>query len=509
MMNVDAQSTAELPRLVVNILVDQLRADYLETFSPLYGEDGFKRLMTEARFYADSQQPFVDADCASAAATLVTGAVPRDHGIPSKTWLSRQTLQPVYCVDDTRYKGVETFDQSSPNYLLTSALSDELKQATARKSLVYSIAPERDVAVLMAAHVADGAYWIDDQTGAWCSSSFYGKLPSWIATYDRSEPLSRRIGHITWESVFDNAYPSFLYYHALNDASDKDFKHTFSGDRRYREFKSSALVNDEVANLAEACLTGSLVGRDALPDLLCLGFYAGTFDHQSVARYPSELQDTYVRLDRALAKLFAAIDRHIGMRQVLVVVSSTGYDDAAESPTIAAGTFNMQRASMLLNMFLAAKHGQAQYVEATYDKQIYLDHKLIEQRQLHLNDILVESEEFLTQMEGVRDVFSLRSLVAGAHSTSLDDLRNAWAPTRWGDLIIEVHPGWTLTTEQGVERVDRGHPYIAYPLFFLGADVNAERINTPVSMAAIAPTLARCLRIRAPNGSRTAPLVLK
>ena len=199
MMNVDAQSTAELPRLVVNILVDQLRADYLETFSPLYGEKGFKRLMAEARFYADSQQPFVDADRASAAATLVTGAVPRDHGIPSMTWLSRQTLQPLYCVDDTRYKGIETFDQSSPNYLLTSALSDELKQATARKSLVYSIAPERDMAVLMAAHVADGAYWIDDQTGSWCSSSFYGKQTPDGKTIGNSTDLAMYLlekGHV-------------------------------------------------------------------------------------------------------------------------------------------------------------------------------------------------------------------------------------------------------------------------------------------------------------------------
>ena len=509
MMNVDAQSSPELPRLVVNILVDQLRTDYLEAFAPLYGEDGFKRLMTEARFYADSQQPFVDADRASATASFVTGAVPRDHGVPSLSWLSRQTLQPVYCVDDTRYKGVETTDKSSPNYLQTSALSDELKQATARQSLVYSIAPERDMAVLLAAHVADGAYWIDDQTGSWCTSSFYGKMPSWASLYQSREPLGRRLGHLTWESVFDNAYPSFLYYHALSDANAKDFKHTFSGDRRFREFKTSALVNEEVISFAEACVTGTAVGRDALPDMLSIGLYAGTFENQSIARYPSELQDTYVRLDRMLAKLFTVLDRQVGRQNMLIVVASTCYDNAAEAPTIAAGTFNMQRASMLLNMFLSAKHGQAQYVEATYDNQIYLDHKLIEQRQLHLNDVLGESEEFLTQMEGVREVFSQRSLVAGAHATALDALRDAWAPTRWGDLLVEMHPGWTLVTEQGVERVDRGHPYIAYPLFFIGAGVQAEHITTPVSTAAVAPTLARCLRIRAPNGSRAAPLVLK
>ena len=142
--SVDAQNSSELPRIVVNIVVDQLRTDYLEAFAPLYGEDGFKRLMAEARYYRDCQQPFRSADRASGAACISTGAIPFDNGVPALSWLSRQTSQPVFCVDDPQYAGHQTYEKSSPSRLLTTTLSDELEMATGKLSMVYSIAPERE-----------------------------------------------------------------------------------------------------------------------------------------------------------------------------------------------------------------------------------------------------------------------------------------------------------------------------------------------------------------------------
>ena len=169
----------------------------------------------------------------------------------------------------------------------------------------------------------------------------------------------------------------------------------------------------------------------------------------------------------------------------------------------------MQRASMLLNMYLAALYGQAQFVEATYNQQIYLDHKLIEQKQLNLNEVLARAEEFLSQMDGVRDIFTSQRLALGAWVKGLDRIRSGWNSARSGDILVEVNPGWRIVSEQNTEYVNQGEPYLSYPLFFMGADVSTERIVSQVSTAAVAPTLSRCLRIRAPNGSREMPLVIK
>ena len=219
LVSLDAQASAEQPRLVVHILVDQLRTDYLEAFTPLYVEGGFKRLMSEGRYYTDAQQPFSPVDRASAAATVMTGTTPSDHGIPSLKWLSRETLQPVYCVDDPKYKGLQTTDASSPKHLMTTTIADELEVTTGQFAVSYAIAPDRDVAVLLAGHVSDGAFWISDHTGSWCGTSYYGDYPSWASVYERMEPLSGRIGSMTWKPIYDTGKAAFIRHNgAVEDA---------------------------------------------------------------------------------------------------------------------------------------------------------------------------------------------------------------------------------------------------------------------------------------------------
>ena len=522
-MSVDAQQAPELSRIVVNILVDQLRTDYMEAFAPLYGEGGFKRLMAEARYYSDAQMPFRQPDRASAAACVSTGAVPFVNGIPAMSWLSRQTLQPVYCVDDARYKGLQTDERTSPTYLLTTTVADELKLATARRALVYSIAAERDMAVLMAGHVADGVFWLNDRDAAWSGTSYYGEMPSWVSYHNSSSPIASRLKKLEWEPVYEGAYESFHYFHSNAEAKAKPFNHKFKGDRRIREFKQSGLVADEVADLVERCLESTAIGRDATPDLLCVGLYAGGFDGQDVATAPAELQDTYVRLDSALARVINKVEKTVGRGRAIFVVTSTGYSttDAAtagyEQIGMTPSTFSMERASLLLNMYLSAIHGQAQYVTTTRDSHIYLDAKLIEQRQLHMSDVLARCEEFLSQMAGVRAVFTANELVLANGDNSIAALshntlmatRNGWAPARSGDIIVEVMPGWNVECQNPRTYIEPGQAHTAFPLFVLGPDVTSQRITTPVATTVIAPTLAACLRIRAPNGSTEAPLTLK
>lgn len=167
-----AQEVPAVPKLVVGLTIDQLRMDYVEAFSAMYGERGFKRLWKEGRIYRNAEYNFVDVDKASAVTTIYTGANPYVSGIVGEAWMDRATLQVINCVDDTNFMGIYTSESTSPARLKVSNLSDELTIATQGVAEVYSIAPTREMAVLSAGHASKGAFWINDDTGKWSGSSW-------------------------------------------------------------------------------------------------------------------------------------------------------------------------------------------------------------------------------------------------------------------------------------------------------------------------------------------------
>lgn len=504
----EAQATgAGVPRVVVNILIDQLRTDYLNAFMPLYGQDGFVRLLKEGRVYQQGEYPQYRPDRASAAATLATGTTPYNHGIVGMKWLDRETLRPVYCVDDKRYAGLQTSDNSSPTYLGVSTVGDELKVASEGKSLVYAIAPYRDAAVLSAGHAADGAIWIDDRTGQWCSSSYYGgTLPSWAAVLN-SRSLNERLKTLVWKPSSD-LVGNFSYF--LSGGMKKPFSHKFVGPNRFVSFKTSGLVNEEVVKAANQCVSGTLIGNDATTDYLALTLYAGNIDHKTVSESPMELQDTYVRLDQALAQLIKSVEHKVGRDNALFVVTSTGYADEETADLskyrIPTGEFDVERAGALLNMYFVAVYGQGQYVESTFGTQLYFNHKLIEQKQINLAEMLERAQDFLLQLSGVKDVYTSSRLLQGAWTPGISRMRGGYNPRYSGDVLIEVAPGWHYVNPSTHEDQLVRESYIPFPIIFLGEGFNAETIETPVTIDYIAPTLSKAMRIRAPNACSVAPL---
>lgn len=506
-LNAEAQTSPEVPRLVVNIIVDQLRSDYLEAFSPLYGDEGFNRLMTEGRFYSRAEYPYSRPDRASAIASLMTGATPYEHGVVAQQWLNRSTLQPVFCVDDSKVDGLFTTEKSSPAALGVSTISDELKVSTEGKALVYALAPFRDAAILSAGHAADGAFWINDQTGQWCSTSYYGTYPAWAQLYEDGQSLRSRIKNILWEPS-SGLVGNFNYF--VSGGTRTPFKHKYTGDNKFVDFKASALVNEEVNRFARQCLLTTDVGADAVTDFLSLTYYAGNYQHKGVDVCPIEMQDTYVRLDHCLAELMKFVEDKVGRNRVLYVLTSTGCSDLeAEDVSryrIPTGNFSITRAQLLLNMYLVAVYGQGQYVETAMDNQIYLNLKLIENRALNLTEVLERCQDFLMQLDGVRDVFTSQRLSLGGGSPVISKMRNAYNPRCSGDIMIQVAPGWHIVNENThTDRLVR-ESYMGFPLIFYGCNVERETITTPVTVDHLAPTLARCLRIRAPNACSVAPL---
>lgn len=504
----EAKESFDAPRLVVNITIDQLRSDFMEAFMPLYGERGFKRLMREGCFCTRGEYPFVGPDRASAVASIHTGASPYEHGIIGNYWMDRNSLRPVSCVSDAGYETLPVGSVSySPALLKTSTLSDELKLATDGAALVYSVAPEYDAALLSAGHAADGAYWLSDESGQWCTSSYYGTYPDWIYRNDSVLSLAENLKHTTWEPL-NKEVASYNYL--IGSVPEKTFSYNFKGNDRFVLFKTSGLINASVCDFVRTCLSNTLMGQDEITDLLSVTLYAGGYDRQLPADYPMEYQDTYVRLDQQLGALIDDLERRFGPDRVLFVVTSTGYF-VPEKPNLSkfripTGLFSMKKASALLNMYLMAVYGPGQYVETTYNSEIYLNKKLIEDKQLYYTEILQRSQDFLIQLEGVQDVFTSNQVTVGAWSPKAERIRNSYHPRRSGDLFIDVSSGWRLETENQSEPVLIREAYINFPLFFLDCHIKNKVIETPVTVDCIAPTLAQFMRIRAPNACSAFPL---
>lgn len=505
--NLNAQTAQPVPRLVVSIAIDQLRTDYMEAFSTLYGASGFNRLLRDGRSYTDVTYPFAYVDRASAVACLVTGTTPYDNGIVGCRWLERKTLRPVFCVDDPEVQGWNSSAHYSPACLNVSTTADELKVATGGRAMVFSVAPEAETAILGAGHAADAAFWIDDASGQWSGTSYYGSFPDWALRYDSGNRLASRVGDMVWEPM-SPIIGSFNFFATPN--SDNTFKHKFNGTSRFRDYKSSALVNDEVNRFVQHCLNTTQMGADKVTDYLFVSYYAGTYCRKPVGESAIELEDTYVRLDQKLAELMTMLDKKVGAGRYLLVVTSTGCQETESNELdkyrIPSGTFSISRASSLLNMYLSAIYGTDRYVEAEFGSQLFLNQKLIEDKQLNLSDVLTRSEAFLIQMAGVKDVFTSQRLALSSGMPGIRRIRDSFNQMRSGDIFVQVTPGWRTINEQTGEQSHERASYVGFPLFFFGSNVRPETVKTPVTVDCVAPTVARFMRIRAPNACESAPL---
>ena len=481
----------QVPKLVVNITIDQLRSDFLEAYAPLYGPDGFRKLMEQGRIYENVTYPLIQADRASAISTILTGTVPYYHSIVGQQWINRETLRPQQCTEDIRQNGTP-----SPAHLAVSTLGDELKVASEGKALVFAIAPFADAAILSAGHAADEALWMDEQTGQWKTSQYYSNEQKTIhLDYNNLNNLGKAINKLRWTP--------------LGQEKVFDFRHIFKGHKKFQEYQTSGLINAHVTDLALACVRQKGLGSDEITDLLCLTYYAGPFNHQPVTECQLELKDTYLRLDQTISTLISQLEEQIGQKQILFVVTSTGYADPEHTDyaryRIPTGTFYINRAAGLLNMYFGATWGQGRYIETYTDNQLYINRKLLEQKRISLTDFCQRAREFLLQMEGVRNVYTFLQLL-GENNSEIAKVRNGFHPQHNGDILIEVNPGWHLQNEDtGEDRVSQTSA-IPFPVILYGTDIEAGKVTTPVTTDRIAPTISRTIRIRAPNACTSEPL---
>ena len=446
------------PRLVVNVSIDQLRSDYVEAFSNFYSKYGFKRLMEEGLVYDGATYPFFPVDCSSASASISTGTTPFFNGVIGDSWLDRSSLQPTGSVDDGH-------GNYSADKIRTSTLGDELKVSSNGKALVYSFAADSKSAILLAGHAADGCYWLDND-GLWTTSSYYEKsLPKWVRLY--------------------------------NEGFGAQYKK-----------QKNRQDNDNVVDMVLAALSSTDIGKDDVSDMLNITLSATKTDGRQVRNWREEMQSVYQQLDYTIGRLINSIEKRINLQQVLFVVTSTGYDE--ERPTdlskyrIPTGTFYINRTASLLNMYLGAIYGSGKYVEQEYGNAIYLDHRLIEQKRISMPELLSRSQEFLMQSAGIADVYTSERLLSG--NDDVQKIRAGYNPIISGDILINVAPGWRLLNENTQQTSMSRAGVVPFPIIFFGDGVKHDRVKDPVTVDRIAPTIAKTIRIRAPNACRVAPL---
>lgn len=506
------QARAERPRLVVGIVVDQLRTDYIEYLQELFGEKGFRKLMKDGAYMRDVNFGVPGLDKASGTALVYTGAYPAMTGVPAASYFDHTSKTRRPALFDSKSVGNYTDETYSPTPLRLSTISDEIAVEGAGLNVIYSLATDPQQAIIMAGHAGNSAVWLNPNTGKWATTTYYKDVPGVINTLNYGRSIASRIDTMQWKPAKDIASYPGLPAHKRK----MPFKHVFpSSDRNlYQMFSATPLANEEVTDVAIDYLKDlSLGSRGDAIDMLNIGLSAAPYKYVSDGDFRAELADSYVRLDSQLEKLFDAIDRYVGLSNTLIFLTGTGYyDDAVADDSqyrIPAGQFSTRRAVSLLNAFFSAKYGNGDYVDAIHDSHLFLDHKQIEAAGLDPRVLAEESRDFLCRMSGVSTAYTVADILR-ADSPQTKALRLTIDPKTAGDVFVEFNPGWDVAYDiyYPEHTVSTRTATAVTPAFIMAPGVAPETIGTPVDATTLAPTLSRILRIRSPNGAKEKPLLL-
>lgn len=512
-INVMLSADPSRPKIVVGIMVDQLRTDYIESLQNLFGEKGFKKLMKDGAFLRNVDFKVNGLDKASGTAMVYTGGYPRQNGVASAMVYDPERQQMVAALNDPATIGNFTTETYSPAGLRLSTVSDEIAIDGAGVAAVYAIAPDAQQAIIMAGHAGNSAFWIDDNTGKWATTTYYRDVPRSITQRNYNHSISARIDTMQWRPALPlSSYPGLPAQKRMYD-----FNHKFSiADRNvYRTYAGSPLVNTEVTDVAIDYLKDLNLGRrgDAI-DMLNVAYTAAPFKAVKDGDFRLELEDSYVRLDGQLTRLFDAIDKYVGLDNAFIYLASTGYydDSVVDDPKyrVPTGVFSVKRALSLLGSYLSAKYGNGSYVDTYSNGHIFLDRKQIEQHQLKLDEVAQAARDFLVRMSGVSDAYTMGDIMSSA-LPAMESMRLGSDPKTGGDVVLEFNPGWSVVDDTrfpNETQVVRSHAVLS-PAFLMGAGVRPQTIDTPVDATAIAPTVTQVLRIRSPNGAASKPLPLR
>lgn len=509
----------ERPRLVVGIVVDQMRPDYLEKFQHRFVKGGFKRLMNEGFQFTQCHINYFPSYTAPGHASIYTGTTPSIHGIVANEWYERRIEDTLYCVYDNRVNPVGTENietgRMSPANLYVNTMTDELRMATEFKSKTFGVCIKDRGSILPAGKNPNGAFWFDRKSGNFISSSYYGNdLPEWLKQFN----LRKRPDYFLTQN-WSSLYPVSTYLYPEDNSpyegllSDKEaqpvFPHQLPAIRKegYDILVSTPFGNTLTRELAEETILQEKMGSDTIPDFLALSFSSTDYIGHLYGINSVEIEDTYLRLDRDLELFFNFLDAKIGKGKYLVFL--TADHGAAHNAhylndhKIPGGLFNPKEFRDALVKDIKVKYNRQDLIAFYDNQQVYIQFPPENECDLSLFALPAVVGDLAKVYPGVDAIFMAEGLQSRAPKDGIEAMyARGFRPERCGDVFLHLKAGWYESSRKTGTTHGSVHPYDTHiPLIFMGWGVKSGKSTESVSITDIAPTISQLLKIQAPSGT--------
>ena len=518
--------TRPTPKLLVGIMVDQMRPDYLTRFSPEFGPDGFNRLLREGFQCRNTHYNYIPTVTGPGHSIVYTGTTPRYHCIVGNSWYDRRLRHDVYCTDDTTAQLVGTTTKGmgvSARNQLSTTLGDELKMTYGGRSKVLALSLKDRASALPAGHMADGAFWLDVNTGDFISSTFYmTKLPAWVTEFN-AQKKADAYRQQTWSplksaSAYLNSLPdSNRYERIFKGKTAATFPYDLSklapqNPPAYESMYTSPFGDNLLTDLALAALKNTDLGRDDVPDLLAISYSSPDAVGHTFGPLSKEENDLYLRLDLEIARLLKALDQAVGKGNYTIFLTA---DHGASEVTryladhqLPVGTFDRRGTYQAAGAYLAAQFGPGQWLEKEINNSYHLNRPLLAQRKIELAHAQQVLAEFMREQPGIAQVNTTTQLLNGGYTTGLEArlVASLYYP-RYGDVRYELLPGWTGDIGVGASH-GTGYAYDSHvPLLWWGMGIPAGVSYAPHTITDIAPTAAMIVNSKLPSACTGQPIV--
>ena len=517
------------PKLVVGIVVDQMRYDYLTRFYDRFGDGGFKRMINEGFNCKNNHFNYIPTKTAAGHASIFTGTTPKYHGVIGNDWFDKELKKTVYCTGDEMMQPIGTtskYGKMSPHRMKVTTFADENRLFTQMRGKTIGVSIKDRGAILPAGHTANAAYWFHGRDeGNWITSSFYiNALPKWVNDFNASGITKSYLK--VWNTLYDiNTYtesgkdlstfeegfkgkdtPTFPY----------DLNEINSENRGYDILKSTAYGNSLTTDFALAALDGEQLGKDNITDVLTLSFSATDYVGHNFGVISKEIEDTYLRLDKDLERFFKALDAKVGVGEYTVFLTADHgapyVPDYLLSVKVPAGLFDLNKMKADLNTLLEAKYGVSSLILSTINNQIFLDHDKINAENLNLEaikNVLVKKILAYKLIDKVYLDSEVKNHSNGNSAQIEDLLNNGYNQKRSGDILLVTDPSVfkdTFWNRQGTDH-GTGFSYDTHvPLLFFGKGIKHGETLQNTNITDIAPTISALLRISFPNAAIGQPL---
>lgn len=511
------------PKLIVGIVVDQMKYDYVFRYWDKLGNGGFKRLMNEGMFCKETHYNYVPTYTGPGHAAIYTGTTPSTNGIISNDWFMRDSNRTIYCTEDKAVFAVGTKDslgigKMSPHNLLTTTVGDELKISNNFKSKVIGVALKDRSAIIPAGHSADAAYWWDATSTNFISSTHYLKtLPKWALDFNNLK-LPAKYFNEGWKTLLpikdytESTADNSPYEGLFGGETAPVFPHNIAAANGMDALKYTPWGNTLTRQFAQAAIEGEQLGNNTATDMLAVSFSSTDYAGHKYGTHSIEVEDVYLKLDKDLEEFLIFLDKKFGKENILLFLTA---DHAAiPNPTfladhkIPAGYFNSNPMIDSLKKMLAKTYGDSNLFLAFDNDQVYLNHKLVDAKKINLRQLQSDVADFCSKFEGVHSAITAFIFTETEFTTGINHLvQMGFNRKRSGDVVIELEPG--LIEWMGKTGTTHGSPYTYdthVPLWFYGGLISNGTTSESVDITDIAATLVNLLNIEAPNGCIGKPI---